>query len=118
MELRWQWLGAILAALPLAAGAATDAGDQAQPDSSLTLEQRLQQAEDNIKVLERKLENTDEATANAAKSSAVVKASPAGFSIASADNSMVLRLRANVAVDYRDFLDNYTPSTADTFLLR
>jgi len=119
MELRRHWLGVALAALPLAAFAGSNAGDAStQAEGNATLEQRLQQAEDSIRILERKLEVSDEAAATAAKSTAVVKASTSGFSIASADNSMVLRLRANIAVDYRDFLDDYTPSTADTFLIR
>ena len=47
-----------------------------------------------------------------------VKAGPAGFSFASADNSNVIRFRGNLAVDGRWFMDNSTPETADTFLLR
>lgn len=119
MEFRRYCLGVAIAALPLAAFAGSDTADATTPSgANATLEQRLQQAEDNIRILERKLEVSDEAAATAAKSAAVVKASSSGFSIASADNSMVLRLRANVAIDYRDFLDDYTPSTADTFLIR
>jgi phosphate-selective porin OprO/OprP len=118
MYIRWQWLSAVVAAAPLAALATPEAAVNAQTGANPTLEQRLEQAEDNIRILERKLEVSDEAAAASAKSTAVVKASPAGFSIASADGSSVLKLRGNIAVDYRDFLDNFTPSTADTFLVR
>ena len=118
MDIRWQWLGAIVAAAPLAALATPEAAANAPAGASPTLEQRLEEAEDSIKILERKVEVSDEAAAASAKSAAVVKASPAGFSIASSDGSSVLKLRANIAVDYRDFLDNFTPSTADTFLTR
>lgn len=47
-----------------------------------------------------------------------VKAGPAGFSFASADNANVIRFRGNLAVDGRWFMDHVTPESADTFLLR
>jgi phosphate-selective porin OprO/OprP len=85
---------------------------------NLTLEQRLEQAEQRIRVLERRLELADETATAAAKSTPVVKAAPAGISIAAADSSTVIKLRGNLAVDGRFFFDQNTPSTADTFLLR
>ena len=110
MNAVWKSLVAALAAAPLMASAA----DNAEP----TLEQRLEQAEQRIAILERKLEIADEATATASKSGPVVKAAPAGISLSAADSSTVIKLRGNLAVDGRFFFDQNTPSTADTFLLR
>jgi phosphate-selective porin OprO/OprP len=47
-----------------------------------------------------------------------VKAGPAGFSFASADNANVIRFRGNLAIDGRWFMDHGTPESADTFLFR
>ena len=118
MHIRWQWLGAALAAAPLAANAADAQLTSSQDSGNVALEQRLEQAEDHIKILERKLEVADETAATNAKSTPVVKASPAGFSIAAPDSCMVIKFRGNLAFDGRYFLDQYTPTTADTFLVR
>ena len=82
------------------------------------LEKKLEEQEQRIKVLERKLELNDEAAQAAAQSAVVAKAGPSGFSIQSADNANVIRLRANLAFDGRFFHDDVTPVTADTWLLR
>jgi phosphate-selective porin OprO/OprP len=110
MNAAWKSLAAVLAAAPLMASA-TD-------DSQPTLEQRLEQAEQRIAILERKLEIAEEASATSSKTAPIVKAAPAGISLAAADSSTVIRLRGNLAVDGRFFLDQNTPTTADTFLLR
>jgi phosphate-selective porin OprO and OprP len=47
-----------------------------------------------------------------------VKAGPEGFSFANADNSNVIRFRGSLAFDGRWFMDNVTPESDDTFLLR
>ena len=115
MRAIWTTVAAITATLPALASYAEAA---ATPAENLTLEQRLEQAEQHIRVLERKLELTDETATAAAKSTPVVKAASAGVSIAAADSSTVIKLRGNLAVDGRFFFDQNTPSTADTFLLR
>jgi phosphate-selective porin OprO/OprP len=109
MRARWLGLLALVATTPLMAE-----GGDAPP----TLEQRLEQAEQRIRVLERRLELADETAAAAASSTPVVKAAPAGVSIASADSATVIKVRGNLAIDGRFFLDQNTPSTADTFLFR
>lgn len=115
MRATWTILAAITATLPAMASFAQEA---AAPAENLTLEQRLEQAEQRIRVLERKLELADETATAAAKAAPVVKAAPTGVSIAAADSSTVIKLRGNLAVDGRFFFDQNTPPTADTFLLR
>jgi phosphate-selective porin OprO/OprP len=48
----------------------------------------------------------------------VVKASPSRFSFQSADGANSIRLRGVLHFDGRDFLDDATPETSDTWLLR
>ncbi len=66
-------------ALTASNGALADAASEA------ALLERLEQQEQRIKVLERKLEIQDEAAKTAVTSTPVVKASPKGFSLQSAD---------------------------------
>ena len=57
------------------------------------------------------------ATALAA-SNAVVKASPKGFSLQSADGQNQVKLRGVLHFDGRNFNDDVTPAMADTWGLR
>ncbi|MES1146912.1 MAG: porin [Solimonas sp.] len=102
--------GTVSALLPLGAHA------QAAADDSVS--QQLADQEQRIRVLERKLELSNETATAAAASNATVKASTSGFSIQSADGKNVLRLRGTLNVDGRYFVDGITPTTADTFVLR
>ncbi|NLG74897.1 MAG: porin [Xanthomonadaceae bacterium] len=79
---------------------------------------RLDAQEQKIKVLERKLELEEEAKKAGAASAATVKAGPKGFSLGTADNANVSKLRGVLHFDGRRYFDDVTPSTADTFLLR
>jgi phosphate-selective porin OprO/OprP len=80
--------------------------------------QRLEEQEQKILVLERKLEIKEEADKASASSNAVVKASPKGFSLQSADGQNQVKLRGVLHFDGRYFLDDTTAETADTWLLR
>src|SRR4051812_27465258 len=87
-------------------------------DDVSDLKKRLDEQDQKIKVLERKLEISDEAAAAAVPSTPVVKASPKGFSIGSPDGANVFKLRALLHFDGRHFLDDATPDTANTWILR
>ena len=91
-----------------------------QEDPPKTLEQRFEEQEQRIRILERKLELQAEAaaTAAAAKDTPQVKASPKGFSLETKDGQNVFKLRGVLHVDGRYFSDDTTPASADTFLLR
>ena len=106
MRAIWTTLAALTAVLPATVSLADEANATAE---NPTLEQRLEQAEQRIRVLERRLELADETATAATKSTPVVKAAPAGVSIAAADSSTVIKLRGNLAVDGRFFFDQNTP---------
>ncbi len=107
---RRSFAAAIAAMLPIAATGA-------EP-STAELLQRIDELSQKVLVLERKLEITDEAAATAKTTTPVVKASPKGFSLQSADAKNVVKLRGTLHYDGRYFSDDVTPETADTWLLR
>jgi phosphate-selective porin OprO/OprP len=82
------------------------------------LQQKIDDLSQKILILERKLEIQDDATKATVASASVVKASPKGFSVASADGQNVVKLRGTLHFDGRHFQDDATPETADTWLLR
>src|SRR5688572_11349021 len=90
-----------------------------QADEVSDLRQRLDEQEQKIRVLERKLELNDEAAKAAVPNTPIVRASPQqGFRIQSADGANVARLRGVLHFDGRYFPDDITPATADTWILR
>src|SRR5512141_501062 len=98
---------AVLAAavlLPLSAARA----QQAEPTIQDLL-QRIEQQEQKILVLERKLEIQDDAAKSAKETTPVVKASPKGFSLQSPDGQNVIKLRGTVHFDGR-FFESDDPS--------
>src|SRR5258705_6468386 len=107
---------AVAAVLPMSYAAA----QTAPPDSSdpAELKQEIQDLAERLRVLERKLELQQEAAQTAAAETPVVKASPKGFSLQSKDDANVIKLRGVFQADDRYFLDDSTPATANTVLLR
>jgi phosphate-selective porin OprO/OprP len=109
-------LAGIAAAL-VPAGAAFAQAQTSPPDATALL-QRLEEAEQRIKVLERKLELQDEATTTAAAAAPQVRASPSRFSIGTADGANFVRLRGVLHIDGRHFEGDNSPVTSNTWLLR
>ena len=95
---RRSFAAAIAAMLPIAATGA-------EP-STAELLQRIDELSQKVLVLERKLEITDEAAATAKTTTPVVKASPKGFSLQSADAQNVVKLRGTLHFDGRYFTDD------------
>lgn len=94
-------------------------GSNAYADELADLKQRLDAQEQQIKILERKLELNDEAAKAAAPTTPIVRASPnQGFRLQSADGKNVARFRGVLHFDGRYFPDDVTPETADTWILR
>jgi phosphate-selective porin OprO/OprP len=87
---------------------------QADPTNAELL-QKIEELSQKVLVLERKLEVQDEATKSAATTVPVVKASPRGFSIASADSKNQLKLRGVVHVDGRFFGSDDPEGLKDTW---
>jgi len=84
----------------------TSSGTLADAASEAALLERLEQQEQRIKVLERKLEIQDDAAKATASSTPVVKASPKGFSFQSADGANQIKPRGVVHIDGRYLLDD------------
>ncbi len=93
-------------AMPLAA--------QAQEVSNEELLKRLEEQEQKVLVLERKLEIQDEAAESAKSSTATVSAGPQGFVLRSADGKNQLRLRGTLHLDGR-YLPDDDAGVIDTF---
>jgi phosphate-selective porin OprO/OprP len=111
--------GAVVALLPLSYALAQDAQTSgATPADTAALLQRLEEAEQRLKVLERKLELQEEATTTANASAPVVRANPTRFAIQSADGANSVRLRGVLHVDGRHFEGDGSPATSNTWLLR
>src|SRR5690242_11845829 len=107
MRLRFGLAGAAMALIPLSAALAQDA-TPAAPDAAALL-QRLEEAEQRIKVLERKLELQDEATTTATASTPVVRAQPNRWAIQTADGASFVRLRGVLQIDGRHFEGDSSP---------
>ena len=103
--------GALLAFVPLSAAFA-------QTTDTAALLQRLEEAENRIKVLERKLENQSDDAATVAASAPQVRAGGTRYSIGSADGSSFVRLRGVLQTDGRHFEGDGSPATSNTWLLR
>jgi phosphate-selective porin OprO/OprP len=108
VKIRKQWMVAALVGGVLSTGSS---GAQA---ADVTIEQLDQK----VKILERKLEIADEEAQKKAKESTIVKADKDGFSIAAPDKSYQLKLRGYVQADGRFFVDDSEETATDTFLIR
>ena len=106
------FLGASLALAPLDTAFAQSAPSQEE------LLQRLEEAEQRIRILERKLENQTEAQTTAAAEAPQVRATGTRFSIGTPDGSSFVRLRGVLHVDGRHFEGDGTPATSNTWLIR
>ena len=69
------------------------------------LRNQVQELSQQVKVLARKGEITEEETVAAKKTTPVVKASSSGFGFESADGKNVIKLRGLLQADYRSFQD-------------
>jgi phosphate-selective porin OprO/OprP len=96
------------------AAALLPAAAQADPTNEDLL-QKIDELSQKVLVLERKLEVQDEATKAAATTTPVVKASPKGFSLASADSQNQLKLRGVMHVDGRFFASEDPEGVKDTW---
>jgi phosphate-selective porin OprO/OprP len=88
---------------------------QAQEVSNEELLKRLEEQDQKILVLERKLEITDEAAAAAKETTPVVSAGPKGFSLRSADGKNQIRFRGTLHLDGR-YLEGVDTTSIDTFV--
>ena len=90
-------------------------GAHAEEVSNEELLKRIEEQDQKILVLERKLEIQDEAATSAKESTAVVSAGPKGFSLKSADGKNQLKLRGTLHLDGRWISGTDPGGTFDTF---
>ena len=81
------------------------------------LKSQVQELDQKLRVVERRLELERDASAEKSKSTPVISAGAGGFSFRSADTNFVLKLRGYVQADSRWFIDDGIDAN-DTFLLR
>ncbi|HTG45345.1 MAG TPA: porin [Verrucomicrobiae bacterium] len=93
------------------------AGVLAQQIPNEVLLKRIEELEQQVKVLNRKDEIAEESTVEKAKTAVSVSAGSNGFQILSADTNFVLKVRGYVQADSRWFINDHT-AVNDTFLLR
>ncbi len=82
------------------------------------LEGRLDELDQQIRIVARQAEIDRETTAEKAKTTPVVGAGKEGFQLKSADGNFLLKLRGYAQADARYFADGGGPLAPDTFLLR
>lgn len=105
----------ILRAAVIAALLAAPLAAQAQVTNEELLK-RIEEQDQKIKTLERKLEIGDQAAASAKEPTPVVAAGPKGFSLKSADGKNQIRLRGTLHLDYRNIPGTDPGGTFDTFV--
>ena len=81
------------------------------------LKSQVEELDQKLRVVERRLELERDASAEKSKSTPVISAGAGGFSFRSADTNFVLKLRGYIQADSRWFIDDGIDAN-DTFLLR
>ena len=83
------------------------------------LRSKVQELEQQLKILREQVERENKVSAERTKSTPVITAGASGFSFRSADSNFVLRLRGYLQADTRWYIDDAEAGRAnDTFLLR
>ena len=103
--------------LTVAVTAPALAQQDSTPPSPAALEQRINELDQQIRILDRKRELAADSAATAAKTRASVTAGATGFSFTSADRNFQIRFKGYVQFDGRFFRDDKTP-LVDNFLIR
>lgn len=91
---------------------------QEPEETPKSVEERLDELDQKVKILDRKNELDKEAAAEKAKTAATVTSGKDGFSIKSADGAWVLKLRGYTHFDGRFYQEDEQRPASDTFLLR
>ena len=82
------------------------------------IEQRLDELENEIRILKRQKELDQEAAQQKVKETPIVTAGKDGFALKSPDGNFVLNLKGQLQVDSRWYLDDQAHNGADEFLVR
>jgi phosphate-selective porin OprO/OprP len=118
VKIRRAAAGASIAALLPFAGTVLAQNAPATGDSNADLRAEIEDQKQRLLILERKLENQQEAATAAAATAPRITANASRFQIGSTDNSNFIRFRGTLFADNRVYGGESAPETADTFLLR
>lgn len=99
------------------AGSTSLWADEPSPATAGSVDQRIEQLDQEIRILKRQREIDLEEADKKAKDAAIVTAGKDGCSVKSADGKFHLKLRGYVQADARFFLDDGL-NASDTFVLR
>jgi phosphate-selective porin OprO/OprP len=116
----WLSCAAFVLAIPaLSQSEAAEAPPAPAPEAApaAPADQRLEELDQKVRVLERRAEVAAEQEAEKAKGKAQVTAGKDGFGLRSADGDFVLKIRGYVQLDGRYFQDDPRPAS-DTFVIR
>src|SRR2546427_2251086 len=83
-----------------------------------TIPQRLDELEQEIRILKRRRELEQESVQQKVKETPIVTAGKDGFALKSPDGNFVLNLKGLVQADSRWYLDDQDHNGVDTFLIR
>jgi len=117
VKIRRAAAGATIAALLPFTGVAL-AQNAPAGDSNAEIRREIEEQKQRLLILERKLENQQEAATAAAATAPRITASASRFQIGSTDNSNFIRLRGTLHADVRTYGGDSVPEIADTFILR
>ena len=123
MNIRRAAAGASFAALlPFAGAALAQTAPQSTqstpPNADSDLRREIEDQKQRLLILERKLENQQDAAAAAAATAPKITINASRFQIGSTDNSNFIRFRGTLFADNRAYAGDSAPEMADTFLLR
>jgi phosphate-selective porin OprO/OprP len=90
----------------------------AQPLSQDELSNKVEELEQQLRILKRQLELDKEAAAEKAKTAPLVSIGADGLTMRSADTNFILRFRATLQADGRFYPDNAPGTAENTFLMR
>jgi phosphate-selective porin OprO/OprP len=102
-------------AVSLAGSAAAQQPTEEKPQ---TPADKIEQLDQQIRILARQIEIEKEAQAAAQAAAPVVAAGTGGFEIRSADSAFRLRIRGYLQSDFRKYIDDEDARGTDSFLLR
>jgi len=103
---------------PAARAQETNQQPAAPPADEKSVDEKLEELDQKIRILDRQIELDKEAAAEKAKTAGQANAGKDGFSLKSADGNFLLRVRGYVQLDGRFFLDDEQKPAIDTFTLR
>lgn len=124
ITIHWLYLAGLLGAATIRFGVSEVQAEKNSPAEISTIEAlrlKIEELDQQVRILERKQENADDTNKAEFKKIPVIKADDKGLSITSQDKAYQFRLRGLLQTDFRTFFDQDGQTTIDGqdgFLLR